>query len=436
MRCLGNRLSRRSVLTVGAIGGLGLTLGDFFKIKSAQAADKKNYESKEGKAKSVIFIFMPGGMAHQETFDPKPYAPLEYRGPLNNIETKIPGVRFGEFLTRTAQVADKLTICRSMTHGEAAHERGTHNMFTGYRPSPALQFPSMGSVVSHEFGPKNNLPPYVFIPGQPNPESGTGYLSSSYAGFSLGDDPARDGFQVLDLKLPGDVDAVRFDRRRKMLDVVNEHFRSIEKSDSITALDTFYERAYNLISSDKAREAFDISKEDPALRDQYGRNTAGARMLLSRRLVEAGVRFVTMTYGGWDMHNDIRGGMQSQIPAFDQGFSTLITDLDQRGLLDSTLVCVCSEFGRTPKINQNGGRDHWPKVFSVVMAGGGIKRGSVYGESDATAAEPERDPLTVEDWATTIYDCLGIVADKELMAPGGRPIEIVNGGKIITDLLA
>ena len=152
MRCLGNRLSRRNVLTVGAIGGLGLTLGDFFRMKSAQAADKKNYESKEGKAKSVIFIFMPGGMAHQETFDPKPYAPLEYRGPLNNIETKIPGVRFGEFLTRTAQVADKLTICRSMTHGEAAHERGTHNMFTGYRPSPALQFPSMGSVVSHEFG--------------------------------------------------------------------------------------------------------------------------------------------------------------------------------------------------------------------------------------------------------------------------------------------
>jgi uncharacterized protein (DUF1501 family) len=159
-------------------------------------------------------------------------------------------------------------------------------------------------------------------------------------------------------------------------------------------------------------------------------------MLLARRLVEAGVRFVTMTYGGWDMHTDIRGGMQSQLPAFDQGFSTLISDLDQRGLLESTLVCVCSEFGRTPKINQTGGRDHWPKVFSVVMAGGGIKRGSVYGESDATASEPERDPLTVENWATTIYKCLGIVADKELMAPGDRPIEIVNDGNVVTELLA
>ena len=434
MKCFGNQFSRRNILTVGAIGGLGLTLSDFFRMRSAQA-DQKQYETKEGSAKSVIFVFLPGGMAHQETFDPKPYAPLEYRGPLGSIDTTIPGIRFGELLPKTAQIANKLTICRAMTHGEAAHERGTHNMFTGYRPSPALQYPSMGSVVSHEFGPRNNLPPYVMIPNQPAPDAGTGYLSSSFAGFSLGDDPAREGFRVLDLKLPQDVDATRFDRRRKMLDVVNQHFRQVEKSDALNAVDTFYQRAYSLISSDAAREAFDISKEDPALRDQYGRNAAGARMLLGRRLVEAGVRFVTLTYGGWDMHNSIREGMQSQLPAFDQGFSTLISDLDQRGLLDSTLVCVCSEFGRTPKINQTGGRDHWPKVFSIAMAGGGIKRGSVFGESDATAAEPEKDPLTVENWATTLYHCLGIVADKELMAPGDRPIEIVDGGKVVKDLL-
>ncbi len=434
MKCFGNQFSRRNILTVGAIGGLGLTLSDFFRLRSAQA-DQKQYETKEGTAKSVIFIFLPGGMAHQETFDPKPYAPLEYRGPLGSIDTSLPGIRVGELLPKTAQIVNKITMCRAMTHGEAAHERGTHNMFTGYRPSPALQYPSMGSVVSHEFGPRNNLPPYVMIPNQPAPDAGTGYLSSSFAGFSLGDDPARDGFRVLDLKLPQDVDVARFDRRRKMLDVVNQHFRQVEKSDALNAVDTFYQRAYSLISSEAAREAFDISKEDAALRDQYGRNTAGARMLLARRLVEAGVRFVTLTYGGWDMHNSIREGMQSQLPAFDQGFSALITDLDQRGLLDSTLVCVCSEFGRTPKINQTGGRDHWPKVFSIAMAGGGIKKGSVYGESDATAAEPEKDPLTVEDWATTLYHCLGIVADKELMAPGDRPIEIVDGGKVIKDLL-
>jgi len=342
----------------------------------------------------------------------------------------------GELLPHTAKVADKLAICRSMTHGEAAHERGTHNMFTGYRPSPALQYPSMGSVVSHEYGPRNNLPPYVCIPNQPNEFAGTGYLSSSYAGFSLGSDPADGNFQVKDLSLPSGVDVPRFDKRRRMLDVVNDHFQTKEKSDSLDALDTFYDRAYSLISSDKAREAFDMTKESDAIKDEYGRNQAGMRMLLSRRLVESGVRFVTMTYGGWDMHDNIAGSMKGQLPAFDQGFASLIRDLDRTGLLATTLVCVCSEFGRTPKINATAGRDHWPKVFSVVMAGGGLKQGIVYGSSNATASEPEDDPLTVEDWATTIYDRLGIVADKELMAPGDRPIEIVDGGKVRQGLIA
>jgi hypothetical protein len=323
-----------------------------------------------------------------------------------------------------------------MTHGEAAHERGTHNMFTGYRPSPALSFPSMGSVVSHEFGPRNNLPPYVLIPSQSNPYQGTGYLSSSYAGFSIGADPAQNGFKVRDLELPGGVDTTRFEKRRKLLDVVNSHFREKEKSDALDSLDTFYHRAYSLISSQQAREAFDIEKEDPAVRDQYGRNTAGARMLLARRLVEAGVRFVTMTYGGWDHHDSIDQNMKNQVPALDQAYGALISDLDQRGLLDSTMVCVCSEFGRSPKINATSGRDHWPKVFSSLMAGGGIKGGQVYGSSNATASEPEENALGVEDWATTIYKCLGITADKELMAPGDRPIEIVNGGKVRQDLLA
>jgi len=228
----------------------------------------------------------------------------------------------------------------------------------------------------------------------------------------------------------------RFDKRRRMLDVVNDHFQTKEKSDSLDALDTFYDRAYSLISSDKAREAFDMTKESDAIKDEYGRNQAGMRMLLSRRLVESGVRFVTMTYGGWDMHDNIAGSMKGQLPAFDQGFASLIRDLDRTGLLATTLVCVCSEFGRTPKINATAGRDHWPKVFSVVMAGGGLKQGIVYGSSNATASEPEDDPLTVEDWATTIYDRLGIIADKELMAPGDRPIEIVDGGKVRQGLIA
>lgn len=416
------------------MGGLGLTLENFFRLQAR--AEQKFYESKEGKAKSVIQIFLPGGIAHQESFDPKPYAPVEYRGEMGSIPTKLPGVFFNEKLVQTAQIADKITVVRSMTHGEAAHERGTHNMFTGYRPSPAIEYPSMGSVVSHEFGPRNNLPPYVCIPNMPTNYAGTGYLSSSYAPFSLGADPASGNFKVQDLNLPGGVDDKRFTTRRTMLEAVNEHFAKKEKSDNVAAMDTFYERAYSLISSQKAREAFDINAEPAALRDEYGRNAAGQRMLLARRLVEAGVRFVSLTYGGWDMHTSIKAGMSGQLPAFDQAFAALIRDLDRRGLLDSTLVMVTSEFGRTPKINGTAGRDHWPKVFSIVLAGGGIKKGHIFGASDATASEPQDDPLTVEDWATTVYHLLGINADKELMAPGNRPIEIVDGGKVRHELLA
>ncbi len=428
------RPTRRAFLYVGFVGGLGLTLENFFRLQAR--AEQKFYESKEGKAKSVIQIFLPGGIAHQESFDPKPYAPVEYRGEMGSIPTKLPGVFFNEKLVQTAQIADKITVVRSMTHGEAAHERGTHNMFTGYRPSPAIEYPSMGSVVSHEFGPRNNLPPYVCIPNMPTNYAGTGYLSSSYAPFSLGADPANGNFKVQDLNLPGGVDDKRFTTRRTMLEAVNEHFAKKEKSDNVAAMDTFYERAYSLISSQKAREAFDINAEPAALRDEYGRNAAGQRMLLARRLVEAGVRFVSLTYGGWDMHTSIKAGMSGQLPAFDQAFAALIRDLDRRGLLDSTLVMVTSEFGRTPKINGTAGRDHWPKVFSIVLAGGGIKKGHIFGSSDATASEPQDDPLTVEDWATTVYHLLGINADKELMAPGNRPIEIVDGGKVRHELLA
>ncbi len=427
--------SRRDFLHVGFVGGLGLTLDQFFRAREAHG-EQKFYTSQEGPAKSVINIFLPGGLAHQDSFDPKPYAPIEYRGELKTIGTKLPGVQFSELMKQTANIADKITVCRSMSHGEAAHERGTHNMFTGYRPSPALQFPSMGSVVSHEFGPRKNLPPYVCVPSQPNTYAGSGYLSSSYGTFSLGSDPASKNFTVRDLDLPKGVGAERFTRRRSLLDVVNDHFRTREKSDGLDAMDSFYHRAYSLISSKEAREAFRIEAEPGKIRDEYGRNAAGQRMLLARRLVAAGVRFVTLTYGGWDMHNNIRNAMRRQMPPFDQAFAALIRDLDRTGLLDSTLVMVTSEFGRTPKVNGNRGRDHWPKVFSIVLAGGGIKKGSIYGSSNATASEPEVDPLNVEDWATTVYHQLGIVADKELMAPGDRPVEIVNGGKVRRELLA
>lgn len=425
---------RRELLQVGSLAGFGLSLGSFLRLRSARA-DAKKFDHFEGTAKSVIHIWLPGGWAQQETFDPKPLSPLEYRGEMGTVKTVIPGIRFNQHLQRTAKIADKFTVIRSMTHGEAAHERGTHNMFTGYKPSPAITYPSMGSVVSHELGPRANLPPYVCIPNLPAPDAGGGYLGSAFGPFTLGSDPANKNFTVRDLSLPKGVDDTRFESRRRLREVVGRHFQKLDSSDDLLAMDSFYQRAYDLVSSAEAQAAFDIQKETNEIRDEYGRHEAGQRMLLARRLVESGVRFVTLSYGAWDMHQQLRKGIDKWLPAFDQAFAALVTDLDRRGLLDSTLVLVSSEFGRTPKINRDSGRDHWPKVFSVLMAGGGTKRGLVHGASDAIAAEPFESPVTIQDLAATVYHCLGIVAEKELMAPGARPVEIVDGGKIRHELL-
>ncbi len=424
------RPNRREFLYVGVIGSLGLTLGKYFKLNAAEAL------AKEGKAKSVINIYLPGGMSAHESFDPKMLAPIEYRGPLGTVKTKLDGVHFSEHLKQTAEIADKITVVRSMTHAEADHDRGTHNMFTGYRPSPALQYPSIGSVVSHELGSRNDLPPYVCIPNMPSTFAGTGYLGSAYGPFTLGGDPANNNFKVRDLNLPGNVDEQRFAQRRQMREVVDAHFSAMEKGDVLEGMDSFYQRAYAMLSSDKARAAFSLKDEPDKLKEEYGSGTAGQRMLLARRLVEAGVRFVSLTYGGWDHHDNIKDGIGNQLPKFDRAFAALIRDLDKRGMLDSTLVMVTTEFGRTPKINGTAGRDHWPRVFDIVLAGGGIKKGYVHGSSDPTGGEPESDALTVSDFAATVYHLLGINSDKDLLAPGNRPIKIVKEGEMVKDLLA
>lgn len=427
-------LSRREFMYVGLAGGLSLALPQYLQLLAN--AEPKRPDHKAPVADSIIHIFLPGGMAAQESFDPKPLAPIEYRGPLGTVKTALPGVVFSECLPKTGKIADRLTVIRSMHHGEAAHERGTHNMFTGYRPSPAVNYPSIGSVVSHELGGRTELPPYIVLPTQPTEFAGPGFLSTRYGPFSLYSDPADASFAVRDLSLPDDVDHARFQRRQQLLDAVESHFRTAAESDAIAAMDEFYQRAYGILSSESARAAFDLRKEPAKLLDQYGRHAAGMRMILSRRLVEAGVRFVSMTFGSWDHHANIAGGVRGQLREFDQGFAALIQDLDSRGMLDRTLVMVTTEFGRSPKINRDGGRDHWPRVFSVVAAGGGFHRGLVYGASDSTATAVDTDPLGVEDFATTIYNQLGIVADRELIAPGNRPIEIVKGGQVVDALLA
>lgn len=424
-------MNRRDFLYTGFIGGLGLSMGDILKLRAESTIKPK--------AESVIHIFLPGGIAAQEYLDPKPLAPSEYRGSLNSIPTSIAGVHFSEYLKNTAKIADKLTVVRSMTHGEAAHERGVVNMFTGYKPSPALQYPSFGSVISQQLGDRNNIPSYICVPNKLENNGidvcGSGFLSKAYGPFSLGADPANKNFKVKDLEIGSTITPERFDRRKKILETVDDHFRSLEKSDVLNSMDEFYQKAYNLISSQKAREAFDLSKESIPLKEAYGLNQAGQRMLMARRLVEAGVRYVSVTYGSWDMHSRISSNMSNQLPLFDQAFSTLITDLETRGLLDSTLVMVSSEFGRTPKINKDAGRDHWPRVFSVMFAGGGFKKGFVYGSSDSIGAEVEEKPLTIENLAATMYNQIGIDPTKYLMADGGRPVMIVKDGQIVNELL-
>ena len=391
----------------------------------------------EAKAKSLIHIYLPGGMATQEAWDPKPFSPLEYRGPFSAIDTNVTGLRFSETMKDMAKVADKITVIHSMTHGEAAHDRGTQNMFTGYKPSPALKYPSFGAVVSHELGARKDMPPYICIPKLPNPHANAGYLSPAYGPFGLGSDPASADFKVRDIALPDGISEERFMKRRSLLDIVDSGFNGAESSKQLEAMNSFYQDAYGMISSPKARAAFDINKELDKTKRKYGENTAGMRMLMARRLIESGVRLVTLTYGGWDHHNNILKSFGDKNgPELDRALAALITDLDDRGLLDETLVMVSSEFGRTPKINTNAGRDHWPRVFSTVLAGGGIKRGYVHGASDALATEPEDSPVTVMDFASTIYHQLGIDPHKRLMAPGSRPVDIVNNGRIITDILA
>lgn len=426
-------------MRVGWLGGVGLSLGQYLNLQ-AQAEQSQMV----AKAKSVIHIYLQGGFAHMDSFDPKPDAPAEYRGILSPIPTSIPGTYFSSHMPYSAKIADKITVVRSMTHTEVDHSRGEHSMFTGYRPSPALVYPSMGSVVADQLGVRQAMPAYVCVPNQGSQFLGSGYLSNSCGPFALGTDPARSNFTVRDLNLAKGVDEDRFQRRKDLKNLVDDHFRSQLQDDAVSTMDSLYQRAYDLLSSSEARGAFSLKGESDETKELYGmkphgpvlRPSAGARFLIARRLVEAGARFVTVTYGAWDTHAFHYRSIEPQLPDFDRAFAGLISDLDQRGILDSTLVMVTSEFGRTPKINAGGGRDHWPRVFSIVMAGGGVRRGYIHGASDALAAEPADAPLSVEDYVTTVYHLLGIDASSSLMSPGDRPQPIVLNGTVARDLLA
>lgn len=422
----------------------GLTLGNFFGIQSAQA-DEKWYESKEGPAKSVIQIRLSGGVAAQESWNPKPEAPAEYRGPFGVTKTSIPGIVLSETMPQTAKIADKLTVVRSIVGSIPDHGNAMYHMLRGYRMTPAIKHPTVGTVVNHEFGGRGAFPGYVAI-GQAKDE--TGYLGSEHGPFATGGNPSSGNFQLQDMALGYGLSWEAFESRKKIRDAINAKFRRLDTDSApLDALDSYYQQAFEMMSSDAVKEAFDLSKEPEKLKERYGKgrfesrfgkmgSQAGMQMLLARRLVESGVRFVSFNYGGWDDHSNIKTGFETRMPAFDNAFATLINDLDQRGLLDSTLVWVVSEMGRTPKVNNVAGRDHWSRVFSIAVAGGGLKRGLFYGDADITSSEPSRDAVPLANLHATIYKLIGINSDKELMAPGPRPMEIINGGKPVEDLIA
>ncbi len=415
-------LGRRAFLA----GGLGLAALPRMALGAGRRADAP--------AQTVIQIFLQGGLSHIDTWDPKPYAPVEYRGEFGTVPSKVDGEVLSQTLRYTAAIADRIAIVRSMTHTQAAHERGTHSMLTGYPPSPAVTYPSLGAVVSHELHGRNALPPYVSIPNASLMFLGSGYLGAANGPFSPGSDPSRRNFRVRDLAAPGGVNRKREHARRKLLAEIDGEFGAT--GDATRAVDAFYEQAYAMIDSKAARAAFRIDAEKKATRDAYGRTPIGQRLLLARRLTEAGVRYVTVLDGGYDNHRRIFPALRRRMAAFDRGFSRLIGDLDHRGLLDHTLVLVTSEFGRTPRVNRDAGRDHWPRVFSVVLAGAGIRRGFVHGASNDVGAEVERDPVSPADLAATVFSQIGVDPSTKILSPGGRPIQVVRNGRVLRELLA
>ena len=364
------------------------------------------------------------------------------RGPFGSIATAVPGVRISEVMPEVARRLDRMAVLRSVTSPLGEHNLGSHYLLTGYQPTPVLDYPGLGSVVARLRGGSGVLPPHVAVPDAVA-SAGAGYLPAHFGPFAVGGDPAKPGFRVRDLDYYPGLDGLRVERRRAYLEALDRLGRAVESGEGPD--DPEFERAYRLTTSPGAKAAFDLDAEPDALRDRYGRRTLGQSLLLARRLVERGVPFVTVTDRGWDTHQDLvtrlRDGYTGAkvgvglIPTLDRGLAALLDDLDERGMLDETLVVVMGEFGRTPKLNTAGGRDHWPRVFSVALAGGGVRGGQVVGASDATGESPADRPVTPADLACTIYTLLGIDPAHVLQTADGRPVRVNQGGAAIAEIL-
>jgi len=416
-------LSRRDFVRVGAIG-TGLGLADFLR------AD----QTKPAKATSAIFVYLGGGPSHMDTFDLKPDAPVEVRGDFKPIDTNVPGVRICEHLPKLAKLADTFAIVRGVSHNIAAHELGTEYLNAGNRPIPSLVYPGYGAVASKELAGDKELPHFVAVPTTPQK---AGYLGVRYAPLQTNDVPKPNvPFSVRGITLGNGLTVEQFEKRNNLLDDLDTTFKGAEAdSKLIDGMDKFARQAFDMIRSPKAREAFDVSGEKPDVAKPFGDGRFGMSCLLAMRLIAAGVRFVTVSFTGWDTHtNNFKSLQTGLLPQLDTGLSALLAGLRDRGLLDTTTVYVVGEFGRTPKINDKAGRDHWPRAMTALLAGGGIKGGQVIGASDAKGMGPAAEVYTPDQLAASFYHTLGIDHRKEYRTATGRPVMVVREGSIIRPL--
>ena len=426
--------SRRAILRAGALGFLGLGLGEGLRLRALASPTAAG-------ARNCILIWLAGGASHIDTFDPKPDAPEDVRGEFKAIDTSVPGLRISEVLPNLARSMDRVTLIRSMTSPEADHDRASHHLLTGYRPTPAQVYPSYGSVVSKwREASRGMLPPYVAVPDAPF-SSSAGYLTPAYDPFAVSGDPNAEGFRVSNLAPPDRLTMDRLLRRRAMVKSLDDFARDVPPTPLTRSRDQFADQAYALMTSNAAQAAFRLSDETPELRERYGRNTFGQSCLLARRLVEAGVSFVTVNDRGpgplgWDTHAQNFPTIKNSLaPALDKGLAALLGDLGERGMLDDTLVVMMGEFGRTPKINPNAGRDHHGRANSVLLAGAGIPAGLVLGKTDAKGDSPVEKPVTPADLAYVLYTKLGIDPEHKYEAGDGRPLRLVDGATPPRELL-
>jgi hypothetical protein len=424
--------TRRDFLRVGTLAPLGLSLAHLLGQQAACAGDA----APKRRAKSVLLVFLGGGISHHDSFDMKPAAPEEIRGKYKPIATNVAGLEICELLPKLAQSMDKLALVRSGAHNNDHHETATNWVLSGRFGSAFGDYPAIGAVVAHETGFSGQVPPYVAVPQNPSFTWELGrsaFLGGRYESFQAGD-PNAGNYKVRDLARGTPVSEQSLVRRKNLLAAVDSLARQIDGNDQLATYDEFQRRAAEMILSPQAQAAFDIDREATELRERYGRNTFGQSCLLARRLVEGGVTFVTVNYGGWDHHSKIFENLDKKLPEFDQGFAALIGDMHERGLLSETLVVCLGEFGRTPKVNKDAGRDHWGPAASLLFAGAGVKPGQVIGATDDTGAYVTKRPFAPADVAATIFTALGIDPRKQIHTPDGRPLEILDEGRSIEDL--